>query len=224
MRTENPMEHEHRKHPNPSKDALSLFRRDVDAIRERCQRNSYFLISGALDRISGPSSSSFRAILDHLSKIGSVDDLFAFRDHVRELVFSGLDRSQQMFYAARDAWSNAQNPQGKKFKLQATPYMQFTLAVGRETKADEDDQDLPFPPMTFRRSATNERRGYDLKNRELAASANALIFNILFHPDHTFRDKDEIEKLVTYIEKELDTLARNASVASNVPWQPHGSQ
>lgn len=123
---------------------------------------------------------------------------------------SGLSRKQEIIDEATSFWHETYGTQDQDIIKQTTQFIQFTLAAGRENAADKLGEDSPLPPIIFRRFASPERRGYNLKNPELVASANGLIFNVLFRPNRSFRNPDDIEKLVTYLEHELDALIEKA--------------
>ena len=194
---------------NPREDALALFLGDTDEIEQRIRLNIKFLTSRKFDQMVGPSE-CFQTILSRLSK-GSVNDLSAFRMHLRQTVHSGLALRDQINFDAKNSWDEAKGSPDPALTVNATPYMHFTLAAGKENKADQNDENLPFSsPITFRRFASKGRRGYGLDDPKLAASASGLIFNILFHPDHTFRDEVEINQLVACFENELDDMIERA--------------
>jgi len=93
----------------------------------------------------------------------------------------------------------------KKFQEAArfgTTYMYFADLVNKGNLFDQGEgKERRYPGLAFRRWGVDKANIFSQKGKS-AATANGFIFNILFGPDHKFRSREKIEKLVSFIGEE----------------------
>jgi len=209
------------------REAEALIRGDTVEIDQKMEANRDAFEKEHYGEIGGPSYASFQEIIDKIAEQAESAHDFALIDSLLRETIDNVLRNQVAIVAeAKEAWEKARGAleelrdleqqefapppkvlaeAHKKFREAArfgTTYMYFAELVSAGNLFDQGKGGKPrYQGLAFRRWGVEKQNMFSQKGKT-AATANGFIFNILFGPDHKFRPRKDIEKLVSFIEEE----------------------